>query len=202
MANKRTEREHAGIEGDWIKVGSIGSTHGVRGDVRLKSFMEKPAAIFKLDDLRLGAGGTAVSLRKVRSIKDGFVVHIDGVNAPEEAEALKTKGLYVARDSFADSDEDEFFLADLIGLTAVDEVGRELGVVATLENFGAEDLLELVLQEPIKGLGRHVFIPFRKALVPDVRLSAGEIVINFAEWQATQTSERDQKGIENKGENS
>jgi 16S rRNA processing protein RimM len=58
------------------------------------------------------------------------------------------------------------------------------------------------LNQPIKGLGRHVFVPFRKALVPDIRLDDGEIVINFADWRATQTSERDQEGVEKKGENS
>jgi len=201
MANKRTEREQAGIEGGWIKVGTLGAAHGVRGDLRLKSYTEKATDIFTFAEVRLGAGGDVVALKKVRTTKDGFVVHIDGINSPEAAAAYKGKGLFVPRDVLGGADEDEFFLADLIGLKAVDEAGAEIGFVATVDNFGAEDLVELVLKESIKGLGRHVFVPFRKALVPDIRLEAGEIVINFADWRATQTSERDQEGIENKGEN-
>lgn len=201
MASGEKERAHAGVEGDWIKVGSIGAPHGVRGDMRLKSFTENPADIFAFDDLRIGAGGDSVALKKVRKTKDGFVVHIGGVNSPEEASALKTKGLYVSRDAFDDADEDEFFLADLIGLAAHDLDGNEIGTVATLDNFGAEDLLEIVLHKPVKGLGRNIFVPFRKALVPTINLAEGVLVIDFATWQATQTSERDVEGTDSKGEN-
>ena len=201
MATGEKERAHAGVEGEWVKVGSLGAPHGVRGDVRLKSFTEKPASIFDFSDIRLGADGKAVKLKKVRKTKDSFVVHIDGINNPEEAGAVKAKGLYVAREVFDDAGEDEFFLADLIGLQAVDTDGTQIGIVATLDNFGAEDLLEVVLDKPVKGLGRHIFVPFRKALVPDINLAEGFAVVDFAAWQAAQMSERDVEDADSKGEN-
>ena len=196
MAQGEKERSQAGVEGDWVQVGSIGAPHGVRGDMRLKSFTEKATDIFKFADLRLGANGNAVKLVKKGKAKDGFVVHIEGINSPEEASALKTKGLYAARDAFDDAGEDEFFLADLIGLKAVDIAGDEIGVVATLDNFGSEDLLEVVLHKAVKGLGRNIFIPFTKALVPDIKLSEGIAVVDFTTWQETQTSERDTDDVE------
>jgi len=204
MANGQKERAQAGVEGDWIQVGSIGAPHGVKGDMRLKSFTENPVAIFKFNDLRLGAGGKAIALVKKGKSKDGFIIHIDGVNSPEEASGLKTKGLYAPRDAFGDTSDDEFFLADLIGLKAVDLSGTEIGIVTTLDNFGAEDLLEVALHKPVKGLGRNIFVPFSKALVPDINVAEGFAVVDFVAWQETQTSERDIDGdedIDSKGEN-
>lgn len=212
MTHGQKERAQAGvsqmgIDGDWVCVGTLGAPRGVKGDIRLKSFTDNVAAIFKFSSLHMGAGGDPVSLKKVGKSKDGFVVHIDGVNSPEEAGAFVRKDLYVPRAEFGDTSEDEFYLADLIGLKARDTQGNEIGTVSSFDNFGAEDLLELVLHEPVKGLGRTIFVPFRKKLVPEINLDEGVAVIDFALWSETQTSERDEDGdintdevIENKGE--
>jgi len=212
MTHGEKERTQAGIAkglgGDWICVASLGAPHGVKGDLRLKSFTENPAAVFKFSALHMGAGGAPVRLKKIGKSKDGFIVHLDDINSPEAAGALSRKDLYVPRAEFADTGEDEFYLADLIGLKAHDLSGGEIGVVSSFDNFGAEDLLELVLNEPVKGLGRTIFVPFRKKLVPEINLDAGVAVIDFDLWQSTQTSERDAdddgqnvQNIENKEEN-
>ena len=180
----------------------------MKGDLRLKSFTENAAAIFKFSNLHMGAGGDPLSLKKIGKSKDGFIVHIEGVSSPEAASAFARKDLYVPRAAFGDTDDDEFYLADLIGLRALDLSGAEIGTVSSFDNFGAEDLLELVLHEPVKGLGRTIFVPFRKKLVPEINLGDGIAVIDFALWSETQTSERDEdagdsssEAIEFKGEN-
>ena len=201
----QNQLRQVGVEGDWICVGALAGTHGVRGDVKLRSFTENPAAIFKLKDLRQGPNGPAAALKKISTNKDGFIVHVAGYETPEAAKALNGKQFYVARCEMKATSKDEFYLADLIGLKAIDSAGEELGFVCAVENFGAEDLLELQLLEPVKNLGRNVFIPFRLALVPDVDVAAGHVVINFADWRETQISERDgdgAEGIDNKEENS
>ncbi|MCK0068419.1 ribosome maturation factor RimM [Kordiimonas laminariae] len=187
----KKDLEQAGIEGGWICIGAFAGSHGVRGDVKLKSFTEQPEAIFSYSDIHIGAGGSKVALKKVRASKDGYVARVEGVTNPEDALKLKGKRLYIPRDTFSAEEDDEFYLADLIALTAVDESGSEIGFVKSVENFGAEDLLELILNAPVKGLGRSVFIPFRKALVPVVDIKAGRVEIAFSEWQKSQVSERD-----------
>jgi len=203
MANGQDERHQAGVEGDWVCVGALGAAHGVKGDMRLKSFTENAAAIFNFSDLRLGADGKPVTLTKKGKSKDGFVVHIDGMDTPEDASNMKVRQLYVAREHFGDACEDEFYLADLIGLRAVNLSGTEIGVVASFDNFGAEDLLELVLHQPVNALGRNIFVPFRKTLVPEINLAKRTAVIDFDQWRETQTSERDEdvdQAIEDKEE--
>ncbi len=201
MANEqeikgREERRQSGIDGDWICVGAIAGSHGVRGDIKLKSFTDGPDAIFSYSEIHKGPDGPLVSLKKVRATKDGFVARMEGVSTPEEAQALRSSQLFVSRASLPVEDEDEFYLADLIGLIAFNEAGEEIGFVRAVENFGSDDLLELVLNEPVKNLGRQVFIPFLKALVPTVDIAAGSVTVAFDEWQKNHVSERDTDGDE------
>ena len=196
MAQSGNDRGQTGAEGDWVLVGTLGAPHGVRGDMRLKSFTENPVAIFKFTDLRLGADGKAVSVLKRGKSKDGFIVHMDGVDTPEAVTGLSHRELYVHRDLLPDAAEDEFYLADLIGLEARDEKGSKIGIVDAVENFGSEDLIELILDEPVKDLGRYAFIPFRKALVPAVDIKGGFLVVAFTEWQETQVGKQAESQVD------
>ncbi|MCJ9430721.1 ribosome maturation factor RimM [Kordiimonas marina] len=196
MNDFRDGRRHHGVENGWIAVGAFAGAHGVRGDVRLKSFTEDPDAIFAYAALHQGAGGPVVRLKKLRADKEGFIVRIGGVADREAAMALKGKQLFVERASLAEEDEDEYYLADLIGLEARDAAGGKIGTVVSVENFGSEDLLELVLDAPVAGLGRYAFVPFRKALVPTVDIAGGFVTIAFSDWLETQTSERGEEESE------
>lgn len=196
MVHGENERAQAGIDGDWICIGAIAGSHGVRGDVKLKSFTNGPDAIFSYSEVYKGPNGPLVALTKIRAAKDSFVVRMEGVETPEEAQALKSVQLFVLRASLPQVDEDEFYLADLIGLSAFNETGVEIGFVRAVENFGSEDLLELVLNEAVKNLGRQVFVPFRKVFVPTVDIASGSVTIAFDEWQKIHVSERDADGDE------
>ncbi|WP_262690812.1 ribosome maturation factor RimM [Kordiimonas aestuarii] len=192
MANGSSERRQRGVEDGWICVGALAGAHGVRGDVRVKSFTEDPEAIFAFASLHKGANGPVIKLKRLREDKEGFIARLDSVKNREDAQALKGTGLYVARDVFAAEDEDEFYLADLIGLDALDKSGTRVGFVRAVENFGAEDLVELVLDKPLPGLGRFAFIPFRKAFVPVVDIAGGTLTIAFDDWVSIHVSERDE----------
>lgn len=200
MTGAHDERRQNGLQDGWVAIGVFAGAHGVKGDVRLKSFTEDPDAIFTYPSLHEGPGGRIVRLRKLRSDKDGFIVRVDGVVDREAAMLLKGRQLFVERDVFAEEDEDEFYLADLIGLKALDEAGAEIGFVRAVENFGSEDLLELVLKDPVKGLGRYAFVPFRKALVPVVDIAGGSVTIAFADWLQTQVVDAPESGSGEAGE--
>lgn len=190
-------REHAGVEGDWVCVGAFGGPHGVKGGLKLKSFTERPDAVFRFKEMHKGPGGPLIAMKKQGKSKDGFVVTVDGISSPEQAAVLAGQKLYVARDQLGASGKDEFFLADLIGLSVVDPAGAHLGLVNAVENFGSEDLIEVHLDQPVKGLGRYIFIPFRRAFVPVVDIAAGRLELNMTEWLETQvegTPENDSDG--------
>lgn len=194
---KQANRDNAGVDGDWIMVGAFGAPHGVKGAVRLKSFTDDPAAVFAFDHLHDGPAGKSVRIQKQQATKDGFVACVEGITSPEAAKALRGVQLWVHRDAFAPADADEFYLADLIGLEARDTSGTRIGTVNAVENFGAEDLVELALDAPIKGLGRFTFVPFREELVPDVAISEGYLTINMALWQEVQTGKTAESQMKN-----
>ena len=157
---------------DRVCVGAIAGSFGVRGEVRLKSFCAEPGAIAGYGPLASEDGAATWDVRLTRPVKAGFAARLSGVATKEAADALKGVRLYAPRDRLPDLPDDEFYHADLIGLEVVDTGGAVLGRVKAVLNHGAGDLLEVAG----KGLKQPVLLPFTKAAVPTVDLSAGRVV--------------------------
>ncbi len=191
MSNVNDDKRQQGVDGNWICVGAFAGKHGVRGHIKLRTFTDDPLAIFDFQQVHLGADGKAIQLKKKNQTKNGYTVQLDGVTTPEAAQALNGSKLFVPRSALSEHDEnaadgDEYFLADLIGLKVLSLKGDPLGHVRSVENFGAEDLIEINLFDPVKGLGQFVFVPFRVALVPVVGIKAGTISVDMDAWLALQ----------------
>lgn len=156
---------------DWILVGRLAGSYGVRGEVRLKSFCAQPEAIAAYAPLA-DRHGRAFEVSLGRAIKGGFSARLSGVTTKEAADALKGTDLFAARDRLPSLPDDEFYHTDLIGLDVVDTGGARLGRVKAVHNNGADDLLEV--HGP--GLKTSVLLPFTRACVPTVDLAAGRLV--------------------------
>ena len=157
---------------DLVCVGAIAGSFGVRGEVRLKSFCAEPEDIASYGPLRSEDGTRSWSVTLTRPVKNGFAARLSGVATKEQADALKGTRLYAPRDNLPELPDDEFYHADLIGLTVLDTGGTELGKVKAVLNHGAGDLLEL----HVKGESQPVLLPFTKAAVPTVDLASGRII--------------------------
>lgn len=155
-----------------ICVGSIGGAFGVRGEVRLKSFTADPMAIVDYAPLMTEDGAREFDVVLTGSMKNGLTARMSGITTKEEADAMKGTMLYVPRERLPDPDEDEFYHADLIGMTVKDTGGTVLGRVHHVVNHGAGDLLEITGP----GLKTTVFLPFTKAAVPTVDLASQTII--------------------------
>lgn len=154
-----------------VCVGAIAGAFGVRGEVRLKSFCAEPEAIASYGPLVTEDGSHQFTLRLIRPVKGGFAARLSGVDTREQAEALKGTRLHADRARLPALPDDEFYHADLIGLTVVDPAGAEIGRVAAIHDHGAGDVLEI-----LPAHGKPVLIPFTRAVVPMVDLAAGRIV--------------------------
>ena len=157
---------------DLIPVGAIAGAYGVRGELRVKSYCAVPEDIERYSPLFTEDGQTSYALAILRPIKNGFAARIPQVATKEEADALRGTTLYAQRHQLPSLPDDEFYHADLIGLEVFDTGGVLLGKVKTVQNHGADDLLELQLA----GSSATVFLPFTKAAVPTVDLAARRIV--------------------------
>jgi 16S rRNA processing protein RimM len=157
-----------------ICVAQIGAAHGVRGEVRLRSFTEDPTAITGYGPLESEDGTRRFEIEALRPAKDHFVVQLSGVADRDAAEKLTNLKLYVPRERLPPVDDDEtYYHADLVGLAAQTPDGAPLGTVTAILNFGAGDIVEIA---PPDG-GEKLMVPFTDATVPSVDLKGGRMVV-------------------------
>lgn len=168
-----------------VLVGEIGRPHGVRGLLRLRSFTADPAAIASYGPLSDEGGGR----RFVLEWLGNGLSRIEGIEDRDAAARLTGTRLYVPRDRLPPPDPGEFYLVDLIGLSAVDEAGAPLGAVRAVEDFGAGTFLTLAAE------GEDRLVPFTEAAVPVVDLPAGRIVVRLPEERIIRPEEEAEAGL-------
>ncbi|QYJ14625.1 Ribosome maturation factor RimM [Rubrobacter xylanophilus DSM 9941] len=153
---------------DPVVIGTITAPHGVRGTVRVR-----PAGEGR--HLREGVapvvGGRRRRIREARRTPKGFLVDLEGVPDRSQAEELRGEDLLLDRSELDAPGEDEFYVADLIGLRAVDEEGRELGEVGETFPTPAHEVLV------IRGRKSVLYVPFTREHVPEVDPGARMIVV-------------------------
>jgi 16S rRNA processing protein RimM len=142
-----------------VTLAAVTGAHGVAGEVRLKLFGEGLEAFSAHKRFNDGA----LTLSKVRDDgKGGAVARFAEVADRTAAEALRGTVLTIPRSALPPLAESEYYHADLIGLTAVSDVGEPLGTVIAIENFGAGDVLEI---ERLGG--KRFMVPMRVEAVPE-----------------------------------
>jgi 16S rRNA processing protein RimM len=159
-------------DNDRVLLGEIGAAQGLKGEVRLRSYTQDPAAIARYGALDDEHGGK-IEIESLRVTPKALIACIKGVTTRNAAEALNGTKLYVARSRLPKRDEEEWFHSDLIGLSAVDDQGEPVGTVVAVQNFGAGDLIEV---KPAKG-GPTVLVPFTRETVPEVDVEGGRLTL-------------------------
>ena len=155
-----------------VVLAQIGAAHGIRGEVRVKSFTADPTSLGGYGPL-LAADGRTFEIDRLRPLKgDMLVAKFRGIDDRNAAEALNGVELSVDRSALPPAEANEYYHADLIGLEAFDAGGNPLGRVVAVENFGAGDILEIAPSD-----GVSLMIPFTNATVPDIDISAGRLTI-------------------------
>ena len=140
-----------------VALAAVAGAHGIKGEVRLKLFAESVASLKAHDQVFVG--GEPRRLRELRDANKTAIARLDGVNDRNAAEALRGQLVEVDRAALPPLGDGEYYHADLIGLPCLDEAGTLLGTVAGIENFGAGDLLEVLLPT-----GKRSLIPFREPM--------------------------------------
>jgi 16S rRNA processing protein RimM len=157
-----------------VCVARIGAAHGVRGAVRLWTFTEDPLAVRDYGPLMTKDGSRQFEVTHVREAKDHLVATLKGVATRDDAERLNGIELYVPRDRLPETDDGEYYHADLIGLAAVTTAEQPLGKVIAIHNFGAGDIIEIAPPQ-----GATMLLPFTNAVVPTVDLAGGRVIIEL-----------------------
>ena len=137
-----------------VALAAVAGAHGIKGEVRLKLFADSIASLKAHKNVYVG--GELRAMRDLRDANKTAIVRFDGVSDRTAAEALRGQLVEVDRAALPPLEEGEYYHADLVGLPCVDEAGTVLGSVAEIVNFGAGDLIAVLLAD-----GKRSLIPFR-----------------------------------------
>jgi 16S rRNA processing protein RimM len=169
--------------GKRVLIGAIASAHGVRGEVKIKTFTGKPADVASYGPVEDESGTRRFEIRKTGVARGLVIARLAGIEDRNAAEALRGMRLYVGREALGTKPKGSgkakelWFHADLIGLKAVDTEGKALGTVKSVLNHGAGDILEVT-----DGAGATQLYPFAKRVVTKVDIAGGRIEIDPPEW--------------------
>jgi 16S rRNA processing protein RimM len=157
---------------DRVLLGAIVGPRGLKGEVRVNSFTQDPAAIAAYGPLEDEGATRTFELTVVSVVKGQVIARIRGIDDRAGVEALKGTGLYVAREALPAPETDEYYAGDLVGLRAELATGDALGTVTAAHDFGAGPILEIAT-------GDHggVMVPFTRGAVPAVGPDAGRVVV-------------------------
>ncbi len=162
-----------------LKVARIGAAHGLKGYVKCH---------FMLDDLALAElinpycdrdGQQHYSLSLVGEAGKHSIISIEGVRDRTQAEALRGLELYIPADRLPQPDDDEFYYDQLVGLEVVDASGALCGHVHAVHDFGAGDILEIVLMSG--NTSRREMVPFTREVVPQIDIANGRLTVCLPE---------------------
>jgi 16S rRNA processing protein RimM len=140
-----------------VALAAVAGAHGIKGEVRLKLFADSADSLKAHE--RLFIGGAERKLLSLNAAGKAPIARFEGISDRTQAEGLRGSLVEVERSALPPLGEGEYYHSDLIGLACVDRDGNELGEVASVENFGAGDLLEVRLAD-----GRLSLIPFRPGI--------------------------------------
>ncbi len=167
-------------EGGMVLLGRISAAQGLRGEVRIATFTEAPENIAAYGPLTASDGRT-FNITALRPLKAANVVaQLEGVTDRTGAEALCGLELFAARGCLPPAEDGEWYVSDLMGLTATAPDGAEVGEIIAVQNFGAGDLLEI--RPPVSGgedgeTQTTLLVPFTEAAVPEVDITGGRVVV-------------------------
>ena len=155
----------------YLEAGEIVGTHGVRGEVRVYPECDSSAVLEKLKKLYFDNGARAVRI-KARAHKNMALIKLEGVDTVEAAAALRGQMLYLDRNDLK-LPKGTYFIADLIGLSVVDDdTGEVYGKCTDVSQTGSNDVYHLRTNE-----GQEVLIPAIPSVVRRVDIDGGEIRI-------------------------
>lgn len=163
---------------DFFKVGIITSTHGVRGEVKVYPTTDDMRRFKRLKEVILDTGKEQLSMEieSVKFFKQFVILKFKGIDNINDVEKYRKSELLVTRKNAVRLAKDEYFIADLMGLTVKNEDGEDIGVIHDVMETGANDVYVIDLND-----GRELLLPAIKQCVLEVDVEAGFMKIHILE---------------------
>ena len=160
----------------FLQVGVISSTHGLRGEVKVFPTTDDAARFQTLKNVVLDTGREKLDLeiQSVRFFKQFVIVKFKGIDNINDIEMYKQRELWVPREEAQELDEDEYYIADLIGMNVVLEDGSHFGTLKDVMETGANDVYVVEDEN-----GKEVLLPAIKECILDVDVEKNSMTIHL-----------------------
>ena len=159
-----------------IIIGKIVAPHGVRGDIRILPLTEKPDLFLDLEYLLL-EGGKKLTVKNARFQKRMILVTTKEVTSMNEAELLRDKNIYIKAEDLPELEEDEFYVADLVGIPVYDLEGKKIGTFKNSLSTGSNDVYIIAVPG-----AKDILVPALKEYFKEINLAEKRIVVKLPEW--------------------
>ena len=157
----------------FLQVGAITSTHGIRGEVKVFPTTDDPARFKKLKKVILDTGKRQI--QSVRFFKQFVIVKFKGIDNINDVEQYKGSSLFVSRENAVSLEENEYYIADLIGMEVFTEEGH-FGIVKDVMETGANEVY--IIDSDVHG---EVLVPAIKQCIENVDVENGKMQIRLLE---------------------
>ena len=161
-----------------LQVGVISSTHGVRGEVKVFPTTDDVTRFRQLKKVYLDTGREMLPLeiQNVKFFKQFAILKFKGIDNTNDIEKYRGKSLMIDREDAVDLDEDEYFIADMIGMKVYTEDGSEFGTLKDVMETGANDVY--IIDSLEHG---EVLIPAIRECILDVDMDEERMTIHLME---------------------
>lgn len=173
---KRSKTEKEVFMEDRFQVGIITSPHGVRGEVKVFPTTDDVRRFKRLKEVILDTGKEQIpmEIEGVKFFKNLAILKFKGFDNINDVEKFRQKSLYVTRENAVHLGKNEYFIADLMGLTVQDENGQSIGTLRDVMETGANDVYIIDMND-----GRELLLPAIKQCVLEVNVEEGFIKIHI-----------------------
>ncbi len=145
-----------------LKVGVISSTHGLKGEVKVFPTTDDVKRFRQLKEVLLDAGDEkpVLQIEQVKFFKQFVILKFKGIDDIEDVQKYKGKDLLVTRENAVELKKDEYFIADLIGVSVISDDNSLRGILKDVIQTGANDVYVIDLED-----GRQLLLPAIKECV-------------------------------------
>ena len=163
---------------DYLKIGGIISTHGLKGEVKVYPTTQDVHRYDVLDTayIEMPSGKIPVHVERVRYFKNLVIVKFRGLDRIEDVEGYLKHDLYVSREDAIELGENEYFVGDVIGLKVITDDGRVLGILDDVMETGANDVYVIASQEDP---GKEILLPVIRDVILETSLEEGYIKVHL-----------------------
>ncbi|MCI8326821.1 MAG: 16S rRNA processing protein RimM [Lachnospiraceae bacterium] len=158
------------------QVGAITQTHGLKGEVKVFPMTDDITRFKNMKEIILDTGKEKKLLEVVsaRAQKNLVILKFKGIDHINEIEKYKGCGLFVSKENRIELKKDEYFVADLIGVKAVNENNQEIGVISDVLQTGANDVYVIETEQ-----NQEILVPAIKDCILEVNIEQGYVKMHL-----------------------